>query len=166
LRANTTDGKRIDLSSNYSDAGRKMSDVGGGVAGQSSLDFAPIAGLNWPTIVTQRKNLTGLPFSAWFGSEPCYGLQDLLQLFNMDVAYERAAGDYLFQRRGSTLEPVLDLIGGFGTTLLGHNHPELIEEARRLLAEGVPFSAQPLPRLLRRASKIFFNPKSVTIGLC
>src|SRR5215475_12549067 len=60
----------------------------------------------------------------------------------MDVAYERAAGDYLFQRHGATLEPVLDLIGGFGTTLLGHNHPELIEEARRLLADGVPFSAQ------------------------
>src|SRR5947208_1560054 len=60
----------------------------------------------------------------------------------MNAAYERAQGDYLFERRGSTMVPVLDLVGGFGTTLLGHNHPEIVDEMRRLIAEGIPFSAQ------------------------
>lgn len=37
---------------------------------------------------------------------------------------------------------VLDLIGGLGTNILGHNHPELLDELRRLIDAKVPFSAQ------------------------
>ena len=71
-----------------------------------------------------------------------HGLADLLRTFRADAEYERAEGDYLWQRRGSTLVKVLDLIGGFGTNLLGHNHPDVVQELRRLLDEKVPFSAQ------------------------
>lgn len=70
------------------------------------------------------------------------GLQDFLRALDLDAVYERAEGDYLFQRRGSTLIPVLDLIGGFGTTLLGHNHPGILDEWRRLMEEKAPFSSQ------------------------
>lgn len=70
------------------------------------------------------------------------GLHDLLRTFRADAVYERAEGDYLFQRRGAELVPVLDLIGGLGTNLLGHNHPEVLAELRRLLDAKAPFSAQ------------------------
>ncbi|HYI09576.1 MAG TPA: aminotransferase class III-fold pyridoxal phosphate-dependent enzyme [Thermoanaerobaculia bacterium] len=70
------------------------------------------------------------------------GLADLLRTFHADAVYERAEGDHLFQRRGEALVPVLDLIGGFGTNLLGHNHPDLLETLRGLFDARVPFSAQ------------------------
>jgi acetylornithine/succinyldiaminopimelate/putrescine aminotransferase len=70
------------------------------------------------------------------------GLSDLLKTFHADAVYERAEGDYLFQRKGAALLRVLDLIGGFGTNLLGHNHPDILDELRRLIDERVPFSAQ------------------------
>ncbi|HEX8772896.1 MAG TPA: aminotransferase class III-fold pyridoxal phosphate-dependent enzyme [Pyrinomonadaceae bacterium] len=70
------------------------------------------------------------------------GLHDLLRTFHADAVYERAEGDYLFRRKGETLTPVLDLIGGFGTNLLGHNHPDVLDELRRLIDARVPFSAQ------------------------
>ena len=70
------------------------------------------------------------------------GLSELLKTFRADAVYERAEGDYLFQRRNSELVKVFDLIGGYGTNLLGHNHPDVLEEMRRLIDEKVPFSAQ------------------------
>src|SRR5215213_10960967 len=70
------------------------------------------------------------------------GLHDLLRTFHADAVYERAEGDYLFRRKGEALTRVLDLIGGFGTNLLGHNHPDVLGELRRLIDERVPFSAQ------------------------
>ena len=86
------------------------------------------------------------------GNNGQHGLADLLRTFRADAVYERAEGDYLWQRRGapasdngsgdSTLVKVLDLIGGFGTNLLGHNHPDVIDEMRRLIDDKVPFSAQ------------------------
>ena len=70
------------------------------------------------------------------------GLPELLRTFHADAVYERAEGDYLFRRRGAALVRVLDLIGGLGTNLLGHNHPDVLGELRRLMDERVPFSAQ------------------------
>lgn len=57
--------------------------------------------------------------------------------------YHRGAGDYLYTRdaQGREVE-VLDLVGGYGANLLGHNHPEIQEAARSVLDEGVPFLAQ------------------------
>ncbi|MBP0455147.1 aminotransferase class III-fold pyridoxal phosphate-dependent enzyme [Kitasatospora sp. RG8] len=39
-------------------------------------------------------------------------------------------------------ERVLDLVGGAGASLFGHNHPHLLAVARRCLDEQVPFNAQ------------------------
>jgi len=69
-------------------------------------------------------------------------LCDLLDLMRMGVTYERAEADRLFCRvEGRELE-ILDLVGGFGSTLLGHNHPALVAEARAVLAGGRPIHAQ------------------------
>ena len=60
------------------------------------------------------------------------GLRNLLAAIGLDVTFERAVGDLLYYRddEGQEIE-VLDLVGGYGTLLLGHNHPELIALATR-----------------------------------
>lgn len=70
------------------------------------------------------------------------GVVELLRAAALDAVYEQARGSYLWRRRGGELVPVLDLAGGFGAGLFGHNHPELVAEAKRLLDSAVPFQAQ------------------------
>jgi len=65
-----------------------------------------------------------------------------LASIGLDAVYHRAEGDYLWMLRGEKEVRVLDLVGGFGANLLGHHHPEIIAEARRLLLMGVPVHAQ------------------------
>jgi acetylornithine/succinyldiaminopimelate/putrescine aminotransferase/predicted amino acid dehydrogenase/long-subunit acyl-CoA synthetase (AMP-forming) len=52
-------------------------------------------------------------------------LAELLQALKMDVTYVRAKGDFLYYRKEGIVKKVLDLAGGFGANLLGHNHPIL-----------------------------------------
>jgi acetylornithine/succinyldiaminopimelate/putrescine aminotransferase len=66
----------------------------------------------------------------------------LLQSIGLDAIYERAEGDYLWQRRDERLVPVLDLVGGYGANLFGHHHPELVAVAHRHFEEKRPFHAQ------------------------
>lgn len=66
----------------------------------------------------------------------------ILATAGLDVVYTRGEGDRLFYRRGGEEVPVLDLVGGYGSTLLGHSHPELVAYARDLLAEQTPIHAQ------------------------
>ncbi len=70
------------------------------------------------------------------------GLYQLLEALSLNAVYNRAQGDRLWQVRGEQLIEILDLTGGYGGNLFGHNHPELLEEARRLLDKKVPFLAQ------------------------
>ena len=68
----------------------------------------------------------------------------LLKSIGLDKLYVRGEGDYLYytnQKTGEE-EKVLDLVGGFGASLLGHNHPALIARAQELLAEQRPFNSQ------------------------
>lgn len=71
------------------------------------------------------------------------GLFNLLSAFGLDVFYHRSAGDLLFyrDRQGREVE-VLDLVGGFGTLLLGHSHPDLSAAAARFLTSGCPNHVQ------------------------
>ncbi|MBI1948161.1 MAG: aminotransferase class III-fold pyridoxal phosphate-dependent enzyme [Deltaproteobacteria bacterium] len=62
-----------------------------------------------------------------------------LRAVGLDVAYVRARGDVLTRDDG---RDVLDLAGGFGTTLLGHNHPRLVAALKAALDEQRPFSSQ------------------------
>ena len=77
---------------------------------------------------------------------PCHlkpRLLELLGTLRMDVSYHRAAGNHLHYRdaRGREIA-VLDMLGGYGSLLLGHAHPHLVAEAARLLASGTPQHAQ------------------------
>jgi acetylornithine/succinyldiaminopimelate/putrescine aminotransferase len=68
---------------------------------------------------------------------------EMLEAVGLDVAYERAEGDYLFYRDASGDEvKVLDLLGGFGASLFGHNHPDLVARAQTVLVARRPFNAQ------------------------
>ncbi len=70
-------------------------------------------------------------------------LMQRLRALALDFEYERGEGDTLYFRQADGSEvAVLDLVGGFGATLLGHNHPTLVAAARRVLDEQRPFLAQ------------------------
>ena len=70
-------------------------------------------------------------------------LNQLLHALRLDVCYERGQGDHLYYRdhQGREIE-VLDLVGGYGSLLLGHGHPELVATAQGLLSSGRPVHAQ------------------------
>jgi acetylornithine/succinyldiaminopimelate/putrescine aminotransferase len=69
---------------------------------------------------------------------------EMLAAVGLDVEYTRAEGDFLYYRRdadGTEVE-VLDLLGGFGATLFGHNHPELTATLIDHLRSRGPVHAQ------------------------
>jgi len=70
-------------------------------------------------------------------------LMEMLAAIRLDIVYHRGEGDYLYHHgaNGEEIE-VLDLLGGFGASLFGHNHPDLVAAARRVLDEKRPFNAQ------------------------
>lgn len=70
-------------------------------------------------------------------------LRGLLASIGLDVEYVRGSGDTLYYRDTDGVEiPVLDLVGGYGSLIFGHNHPRLVERARELLEQQVPVHAQ------------------------
>lgn len=67
----------------------------------------------------------------------------LFRSLNLEVSYRAAQGDHLIRdAEAGADERVLDLVGGAGASLFGHNHPALVEVARQSLDERVPFNAQ------------------------
>jgi acetylornithine/succinyldiaminopimelate/putrescine aminotransferase/predicted amino acid dehydrogenase len=78
---------------------------------------------------------TGCPYGEYCKPK----LADLLTAIKLDVEFTSAQGNYLSTKDGRR---VLDFIGGFGATILGHNHSELVEEAVTALRQGIPVHAQ------------------------
>lgn len=70
-------------------------------------------------------------------------LRRLLRQLGLDITFHRGAGCqlYYFDATGKEVE-ILDLVGGYGTLLLGHGHPALVSEAQRLLSSGRPMHVQ------------------------
>ena len=70
-------------------------------------------------------------------------LNALLRTLRLDVEYERGEGDHLYYRdpAGAEIE-VLDLVGGYGSLLLGHCHPRLVARAQEMLALARPAHVQ------------------------
>ena len=70
-------------------------------------------------------------------------LLEKLHAVGLDIEFHRARGDFLYYRDAAGEEvEVLDLLGGYGANLFGHNHPELVACARATLDEERPFHAQ------------------------
>ncbi len=66
-------------------------------------------------------------------------LAELLTALKLDSHFTKAQGDYLFTDDG---REILDFIGGFGSTVLGHNHPEIVRTVVESLQESKPIHAQ------------------------
>jgi acetylornithine/succinyldiaminopimelate/putrescine aminotransferase/predicted amino acid dehydrogenase len=70
-------------------------------------------------------------------------LAKLLSAIGLDVVYTRGEGDQLTYRDDDGRERiVLDMLGGYGVALFGHNHPELLARAREVLDARRPFVSQ------------------------
>jgi len=65
------------------------------------------------------------PFSNWLN--PYIG--GMLHGLKMDYIYHKGQKDSLFIYSGQKETEILDLAGGYGTNLLGHNHPEITDTA-------------------------------------
>lgn len=65
-------------------------------------------------------------------------LAGLLEALKLDKTYVSGDGDYLYFEHSDELQPVLDLVGGFGANLMGHNHRDLREAVIRFIESGRP----------------------------
>ncbi|MEV7617219.1 aminotransferase class III-fold pyridoxal phosphate-dependent enzyme [Streptomyces sp. NPDC089799] len=66
----------------------------------------------------------------------------LFRALHLDVTYTAGRGDHLTLDTPDGADQVLDLVGGAGSSLFGHNHPALLDVARACFDEGTPFNAQ------------------------
>jgi len=66
-----------------------------------------------------------------------------LHLLRLDKEYVEAQGDRMVVREDGATREVVDFVGGFGTTLLGHRHPDVVQAAGRFLeGQGIPLADQ------------------------
>ena len=73
-------------------------------------------------------------------SKPLLG--ELLTILKLDKTYTRADGDFLYYFNKETEVKVLDLTGGYGSLLLGHNNPEITDYLKQLYDNKTPIHAQ------------------------
>lgn len=67
----------------------------------------------------------------------------LLKAARLDVIYHKAVGDCLYYRNAAGHDVrVLDFLGGYGSTLFGHNHPDLHAAAIEHYLSKAPFGVQ------------------------
>ena len=70
-------------------------------------------------------------------------LDRTLKNLGLNQVFTNASGNYLYyQPEDNTKAKVLDFIGGYGSLLLGHNHPELTDYAAELLRNQLPIHSQ------------------------
>lgn len=68
---------------------------------------------------------------------------ELMKTLRLDAYFHRASGDYMYYNDGNGREiKVLDLAGGMGATILGHNHPEIKQARLECLNSDLPVHAQ------------------------
>ncbi|MDC9588821.1 aminotransferase class III-fold pyridoxal phosphate-dependent enzyme [Xenorhabdus sp. XENO-10] len=66
-----------------------------------------------------------------------------LASIGLNKTYHRASGNFLYCKDENGQEiPILDLLGGYGATLLGHNSPLIREKIKRYLDEEIPVHNQ------------------------
>lgn len=70
-------------------------------------------------------------------------LKDLLTKLKLNKIYLKGEGNYIFYKNKNNDEKkVLDFIGGYGSLLLGHHHPEIQQYAKKLLEEKLTIHSQ------------------------
>lgn len=69
-------------------------------------------------------------------------LGKVLSALKLDNIYESSFGDQLFYHKNNVKISVSDFLGGFGSTILGHNHPKIIETLKSCQDLLLPQHAQ------------------------
>lgn len=69
-------------------------------------------------------------------------MAELLELLKLDKIYDKAEGDFLYYKNKDKEEEILDLVGGYGSLLLGHNNQELVDYLLQLYNKKTPIHAQ------------------------
>jgi amino acid adenylation domain-containing protein len=78
----------------------------------------------------------------WYGQYARLGIARRIQVIGADKSYTHAQGQTLRWESGDQSGEVLDMVGGYGSTILGHNHPELETLAIKQLQNALPMHAQ------------------------
>jgi phthiocerol/phenolphthiocerol synthesis type-I polyketide synthase C len=71
-----------------------------------------------------------------------------LPVLKLDADYDRAAGMTLSGVLDGTRRDVLDFVGGYGSGLFGHNHPDIVAAVTQTLTAGRPMHVQGAARPL------------------
>lgn len=71
-----------------------------------------------------------------------FGRERLLRAAGLDIEFTRAEGDRVEWESASGGRSAIDLVGGFGSTLIGHNHPEVLEALSQHVSERRPSNVQ------------------------
>ena len=62
------------------------------------------------------------------------GMEASLRAAGLDVEYIRGEGDFLYyEDADAQTVQVLDMVGGYGASLFGHNNPRLVNVLQTLL---------------------------------
>lgn len=69
-------------------------------------------------------------------------LSTFLEIMKMDFVYTDASQNYLYTVRNNIRVKILDCVGGYGSTILGHNPDILVGELRAALDDMRPMHAQ------------------------
>src|SRR5450631_730705 len=152
----------------------ELRDIAGRAAGVAPRKLEPVE--NLPSPIFRSKGLPREPFGSNTHLAPASG-QDIAALFaererdryamhashlneqmvrvlrtiGYDVGFCRGAGQYLYDRAGSTY---LDLLSGYGVFAIGRNHPALREALKSVLDADLPnlvqFDVSPLAGVLAK----------------
>lgn len=89
-------------------------------------------------VIDQLPNLDQSAYSNFSRAE----LAERLEAVKLDKTFIEARGDRLWYEAGGERHAVLDLVGGFGAALFGHNHPELVARQQTILEAAIPLMSQ------------------------
>lgn len=71
------------------------------------------------------------------------GLILILEKLKLDKNFHKSKSNYLYYLNDDGKEvKVVDFVGGFGSLILGHNHPEMVEYAHKILNKNIPIHSQ------------------------
>lgn len=63
-------------------------------------------------------------------------LGEMLKALKMDVTFSSAIGDHLFYQKNNKEIKILDMVGGYGSNFLGHNHPAVKKAVIDFISEN------------------------------
>lgn len=69
-------------------------------------------------------------------------LAKVLSALKLDIFYTRAENEHLYYSKNGKEVEVYDFLGGFGSTILGHNNPEILKTVKHCIDHKIPQHTQ------------------------